>query len=217
MTPLSDGQEQAQRWTGVFGKEYTERNPHTPEQVNQLYSERFGMTRTAMNQEFIGTLSRDIRILEAGCNVGSQLVTLQQMGFKNLYWIDLQDFAVELAKKNCRNIYMVRGNLLDIPFKDNYFDMVFTSGVLIHINPANLPKAMKEIARCSKKYIFGLEYFSQTRQEINYRGNKNLAWKCDFAAEYIKNVPGLKLVKEKRFSYLQEPHLMDTMYLLEKT
>ena len=76
---------------------------------------------------------------------------------------------------------------------------------------------MNEIARCSSKYIFGFEYYSPAQQEIHYRGNSNLAWKCAFAQEYLKNVPGLRLVKEKKFKYLQEANLVDTMFLLEKT
>ena len=216
MAQIISGKEQAQQWAGQFGREYTQRNPHTAEDVRKLYLERFGLTRAQMNDEFIGRLSRDIKILEAGCNVGTQLMTLQEMGFKNLYGVELQEFAIEMAKQESKNIHIVQGDIMDIPFKDDYFDMAFTSGVLIHIHPDHLSKVMSEIARCSKKYIFGFEYYSETRQEIYYRGNHNLAWKCDFAKEYLKNVPGLKLVKEKKYTYLHENHLVDTMFLLEK-
>lgn len=217
MSQSINDKEQAQQWVGQFGREYTERNPHTAEDVQKLYLERFGVTREDMNNEFISRLNRDIKILEAGCNVGAQLITLQEMGFKNLYGVELQEFAVEVAKRQSKNINIIQGNILDIPFKDDYFDMVFTSGVLIHIHPDNLPKAMGEIVRCSRKYIFGFEYYSETRQEIHYRGNHNLAWKCDFAKEFLKNVPKLKLIKEKKFGYLNDNRLVDMMFLLEKT
>lgn len=216
MTQIISGKEQIEQWAGQFGREYTERNPHTAEDVRKLYLERYGRTRVDMNSEFIEGLSREMKILEAGANVGTQLITLQEMGFKNLYGVELQEFAIEMAKQYSKNIHIIQGNILDIPFKDGYFDMVFTSGVLIHIDPNNLATVMNEIARCSKKYIFGFEYYSEARQEIYYRGNHNLAWKCDFAKEYLKNVPGLKLVKEKKYTYLHENHLVDTMFLLEK-
>ncbi len=216
MSQAINDKSQVERWSGQFGKDYTERNPHTAEDVCKLYIERYGITRVDMNNEFIGNFSRDIKILEAGSNVGTQLMTLQEMGFKNLYGVELQEFAVEMSKKFSKNINIIQGNILDIPFKDKYFDVTFTSGVLIHISPDNLPKVMNEIARCSKKYIFGFEYYSDKQEEIHYRGNRDLAWKCDFAKEYLKNVSGLKLIKEKRFKYLQDDNV-DTMFLLEKT
>jgi pseudaminic acid biosynthesis-associated methylase len=208
--------EQIKKWTGQFGSDYTLRNPQTAQDVEKMCLERYGLKRTDMNEEFIGKFDREMTILEAGANVASQLLLLQEMGFKRLYGIEIQDFAVEKAKQHTKNINLIQGNILDIPFRDGFFDMVFTSGVLIHMSPENLPKAMKEMARCSKRYIFGLEYFSETPQEIHYRGNTNLAWKCDFAKTFQQHVPGLKLIKEKRFAYREDKSLVDTMYLFEK-
>jgi len=68
------------------------------------------------------------RILEVGCNVGNQLRMLQRMGFNNLYGIELQQYAIEKAKALTKRINIIHGVADDIPFKDGYFDMVFTSG-----------------------------------------------------------------------------------------
>src|SRR5207247_353676 len=68
-------------WTGEFGKEYTDRNLLSPSQLDALYVERFGVTRRAMNEEFLQPLDRQARVLEVGSNVGNQLVLLQVMGF----------------------------------------------------------------------------------------------------------------------------------------
>ena len=202
-------------WSGDFGKDYTNRNPHSSEEMNTLYQKNFGVTRTEMNQQFIGDLDRSMKILEVGANVGAQLQCLQDMGFKNLHGIELLDYAVELAKKMTRDINIIQGSAFDIPFEDGSFDLVFTSGVLIHISPSDIGGALKEIHRATKKYIWGFEYFAENYTEVKYRGNENLLWKTDFAKLYLDNFKDLRLVKEKRFKYKNDENV-DSMFLLEK-
>lgn len=207
---------QMKTWSGEFGKAYTDRNPQTAAEVENLYLKQFGMTRIAMNEEFIGNLSRDMRILEVGANVGIQLMTLQKMGFKNLYGIELQQYAVEKGKQNSKNINLIQGYAFDIPFKDGYFDLVYTSGVLIHISPNDIHLALKEIHRCSSKYIWGLEYYADEYTEGgDYRGHRNLFWKTNFANEYLKLFEDLEVVKEKKYKYLDNDNL-DIMFLFQK-
>jgi len=40
---------------------------------------------------------------------------------------------VERSKQNLKNIDILQGSAFDVPFKDGFFDLVFTSGVLIHL------------------------------------------------------------------------------------
>jgi len=44
----------------------------------------------------------------------------------------------------------------------------------------------------------GFEYYSDSLIEIPYRGNKGYLWKADFAAEFIKRFPDLKLVSRSQ-------------------
>lgn len=206
--------QQMKHWGGKFGNEYTDRNPQTQVEMDKLYSGNYGITRTKLNKDFLGKMKKDIRILEVGCNVGTQLAMLQKMGFKKLYGIELNDHAVELSKNLTKNINIIRGSGFDLPFKDNFFDLVFTSGVLIHINPKDIDKIMKEIYRCSRKLIWGFEYFSENYKEINYRGNTNLLWKANFPKIYLEKF-GLKLIKEKKVKYLSSDNV-DIMFLLKK-
>lgn len=203
-------------WCGEFGKDYTERNIESPDELDNYYNKVYGVTRSCMNNMFLQHLDlKDKKILEVGCNVGNQLRMLQRMGYKNLYGIELQSYAVQRAKELTKDINIIQGVADDIPFKDEYFDIVFTSGVLIHINPKDLPNVMKEIARCSKKYIWGFEYYADEFQEVNYRGNDNALWRGYYATEYIKNLPGLKILKQEKFKYLHDSN-MDQMFILEK-
>ena len=207
---------QAKTWSGQFGREYTDRNAATANDMNKLYLKSYGISRTEMNVKFLGEMDRSMRILEVGANVGTQLHLLQQLGFMNLHGIELQPYAVEIAKRVRPGINIVQGNAFDIPFKDDEFDLVFTSCVLIHIAPQDHFKIMDEMNRCSREYIWGFEYFAPEIEKINYRGHEDLLWKADFASIFSRQHPELKPVKISHLPYLDNPNQIDCMYLLKK-
>lgn len=210
---------QKKEWGNKFGEEYTKRNMFNPSELNQLYSNRYGITRNEMNHEFLEFMDRDCMILEVGSNIGNQLNLLSKMGFKNLYGLEINSLAIENSNRSNAGlpIYVVKGDALNIPFKDGFFDLVYTSGVLIHINPENIRKAIDEIYRCSKKYIWGFEYYQPSGYvEIEYRGKTGMLWKTDFKRLYLEKYPHLKLIKENHYSYNENNELIDQMFLLEK-
>ena len=212
---MSKGIEQLKAWTGSFGLDYTKRNSFSPAALDRLYRQNYGVTRVQMNKMFLSRFNNSIKILEVGCNIGNQLVCLQKMGFKNLYGIEPQQAAVEKGKKITKRINIIRGDVFEIPFKDNYFDIVFTSGLLIHISPKNIRKALREIYRCSRRYIWGFEYYSKKYENIIYRGQNNLLWKADFPKMYTSVFPDSEIVKTIFFKYLESDNC-DIMFLLEK-
>lgn len=202
-------------WIGDFGHEYTDRNIMSPDELDKVTIKDYGISRTELNKEFLDEIKLD-KILEVGCNAGNQLLLLQKMGFNNLWGIELQEYAVEIARKRVSEINISKGSAFDIPFEDVYFDMVFTSGVLIHISPKDINKALDEIYRCTSNYIWGMEFYSENGYEqVKYRGNKDLLWKTDFAKLFLDRFPALRLVKKKFVPYLHDGNV-DMMYLMEK-
>ena len=159
--------DQIKFWEGEFGKEYTDRNTFTHEELNNFYLTNYGISKDALNKEFLENLDRNTKILEVGCNVGQQLNALQHMGFKNLSGLELQPYAVEKAKELTKNINILQGSGFEIPFKDGEFDLVYTHGVLIHIHPNDLPKIIGEMNRVSNKYLWGFEYYSEELKQLN--------------------------------------------------
>lgn len=207
---------QEKTWAGQFGKDYTDRCTFSPEELDSLYKREYGISREEMNTRFLSGLGlENKRVLEVGCNVGNQLRMLQRMGFNNLYGIELQQYAIEKAKALTKRINIIHGVADDIPFKDGYFDMVFTSGVLIHISPGNINRVLDEIYRCSREYIWGFEYYADDYTEVNYRGHESLLWKTNFPKLYLDRFPELELVKEEKFKYLYNDNV-DVMFLLRK-
>lgn len=207
---------QANTWESDFGKEYTDRSILSTKQQDDEHVECYGITRTQINKDFLDGLDlRKSSFLEVGCNVGNQLIALQDDGYEALFGIELQQYAVDIARNRCKGINIIKGSALDIPFKDGFFDVVFTSGVLIHISPDNIGQVIDEIYRCSNNYIWGFEYFAEEYTEIDYRGNDNLMWKTDFAKLFIERHSDLELVNLKKYKYLQNENV-DCMYLLKK-
>ncbi len=203
-------------WDSGFGKDYNKRNDFSNSELDEVYIKDIGVRRTDMNEDFIGFLDRDAKILEVGCNIGMQLVNLQEMGFKNLYGIEIQNSAVETAKQKTSGINIIRGSAYDIPFRDGYFDLVFSNRVLIHMNPDHLDTALSEIYRVSGRYIYGSEYYAENVTEIKgYHGETSIAWKRDFAGDYMRLFPSLKLLKEKKYKYTFNDDV-DSTFLFEK-
>ncbi len=204
---------QNKMWSGRFGIEYTRRNMMSLAEMNIMYKQRFGVTRTELNGRFLHGIDKGCRILEVGCNIGNQMMCLKEMGYNDIYGIDIEDNALEIARG--KNLNVIHASGFDIPFKDQYFDLVFTSGYLIHAVPERIFDAMAEIVRCSKSYIWGYEYYSPSYQAIEYRGKEGILWKADFAAIYQSNFPFLKLVKAEQLHY-KDSENVDAMFLLSR-
>ena len=211
----TDGIPQLKIWEGTFGRDYTDRNSMSTSELDAMYMANYGISRSELNALFLCEMDRSARILEVGSNTGNQLILLQEAGFANLYGVEPQDYAVELAKKRSKNINIIKSKVFDLPFKDKFFDIVFTSGVLIHIAPPDIQRALVEIHRCSNKYIWGFEYFADEYTNVIYRGHDNLLWKTDFASLYLDLFADLELVKKKQIKYLANENI-DTMFLLRR-
>ena len=211
--------QQEQFWSGEFGQQYTDRNTRDRDEWNDFYRQNWGLTKSEMNARFTSGWLPETRILEVGCNTGMQLRGLQDAGFTSLYGVELQGYAVEKAKQATQHINIIQGSGFDLPFRDGFFDVVCTNGVLIHIAPNDLSAIMDEMVRCSSRYIWGFEYYSPELTTIQYRGNDGFLWKADYAALFQQRHPSLHLVKQELFPYVNagESGNVDYMYLLEKT
>ena len=208
--------EQEKFWKGNFGNNYISRNKfRSQKEFDNFYIRRYGETKKNINLKFLKGINKNKPILEVGCNIGNQLKIFEDIGFKKLFGIDINIKSLKKAKKNI-NLNIVESSGFDIPFKDNYFNLVFTNNVLIHIHPKNLDKIFDEIYRVSNKYIFGFEYFNNKLIEIKYRNYKNKLWKGDYANILLKKYKTLRLVKEKIYENKDVKNIYDKIYLLKK-
>ena len=209
------GSDTVRRWTGDFGREYTDRNALSLDELDALYRKWFGISRRELNARFLGDLSRDTRILEVGTNLGNQLFLLREMGFRDLCGVEVQRYALERSRARAAGIPVVQGTGNALPFRDAAFDLVFTSGVLIHVSPKSLERVLREIHRCARTWVWGYEYFAEGYTELVYRGQHGLLWKADFARLYRETLPDLEEIRSERLQYSDSEN-EDRMFLLRK-
>ena len=210
---------QQNKWASDLGDAYTHRNPQTIEEMDNVHFDKKGVTRTAFTQSFFMGFNLEIyNVLEIGCNVGFVLHMLHKFGYKNLYGIDINQHALDIAKEKAigKDIYVIKGSAFDIPFKDSFFNLVLSNGLLVHIAPNDIDAVMDEMYRCSRKYIWGYEYYSERYEEIAWKYGSNLVWKADFARLFMDRYSDLILLKEEKITYVKHPELVDSMFLLEK-
>ncbi|MER3422658.1 MAG: hypothetical protein C4293_04925 [Nitrospiraceae bacterium] len=196
--------EQLKIWMSEFGKSWTERN---------LIDWR---KRLPAFRDMLRLLPVK-RVLEVGCNRGHNLIALAELlgEESELVGVEPNRYALELARASSVKIGVLWSHVFDLPFRDGYFDLVFTAGVLIHIPLTDLPAALAEIVRVSKRYILAIEYFAEEETAIPYRGYDNLLWKRNFLKHYQRQFPELCLV---RSGYWGPEHGFDGTHwwLLEK-
>jgi pseudaminic acid biosynthesis-associated methylase len=184
---MNDKDSKPQRlWAGEYGEEWTEDNYKSVSESNEIFKERFGISKPEHLQRFFGDVPKDSHILEVGTNIGTQLMCLRELGFHNLYGIDIQRKAIEKAHHHRPELDIIEGDLFDIPFKNDYFDLVFTNGVLIHVPPKRIDEAVDELVRCSNKWVYGHEFYADTYTEITHRGHDNVLWKTDFPSKFVE-------------------------------
>jgi len=211
--------EQTTIWTSEFGSDYTERNRfhNNASEFNKVYLDRYGITRDDICIDWLADLPRNSKILEVGTNLGHQLQSLERVGFSNLYGVEVQSNVVQEVRKTKPQFEVLLSTAQDLPFKDNFFDLVFTNNVLIHISPQDIDKVVSEMLRVCKKWIWGFEYFAPEYTEVSYRGNSDLLWKTDFSSLFLKQSNKLVTVRQEKFNCKDEPGNIDKSYLLRKT
>jgi pseudaminic acid biosynthesis-associated methylase len=193
-----------QLWEGEFGDAYVERN-------------RSAGDHRAPFWESILTEFPSPRVLEVGCNTGANLRWIKpHVAAEQAYGVDINVKALEELKRTIPGINAVWSPARELPFRDGWFDLTFTMGVLIHQPQEILPLIMAEIVRCSRRYVLCGEYYSQELTEVHYRGETGALFKRDFGGLYQQLFPDLVLRKE---GFLSSAEGWDdvTYWLFEKT
>ena len=204
---------QREFWKGDFGEDFRNR-ASTLENNNQWYMENVGIPEEDFWKKHFLKFDRDLKILELGSNVGVKLLILKKMGFNNLTGVEINKNAYEIAKRNDPSITWINSSI-DSFEPDEPFDLVFTSFVLIHINPETLNAIIKKMINISKKYIFGFENYAEKLTEISYRGHSNVLWKQNFPALFKELEPSLETVIIEKIPY-NNNDLVDVIYLFKK-
>jgi pseudaminic acid biosynthesis-associated methylase len=198
--------EQETFWAEQFGKDYMERN--NSEELHASNLEFFSKVIRSMS-------ANPISALELGANIGMNIKALNTLipGSK-LRAVEINSNACrELEKLDCE---VYEKSILD--FKPSFkSELVFTKGVLIHINPNELENVYKIMYESSSKYLLIAEYYNPSPVGVSYRGFADRLFKRDFAGEILDKYQDLRLV-DYGFLYHRGQFPQDdiTWFLMEK-
>ncbi len=145
-------------------------------------------------------------VLDVGCGEGFTLDRLQKEKIGKSYeGIDNLDEAIAYAHKVHPKLDIKKGDIYDLPYKTNSFDLVICTEVLEHLD--NPKKAYRELIRVSKKYVLvsvpNEPFFTIQRmgrlQNIRHLGahpEHIQHWTAREFTKFVK-VKGVKLVERK--------------------
>jgi pseudaminic acid biosynthesis-associated methylase len=176
---------QLKLWRSEFGTQYTERNRNDADRLRRLIRN----WSTILN---CATAPYPASVLEVGCNNGGNLLALSHL-VEKLHAVEPNVDACRVARGNpiLKDADIREGSGFDLPFAGASIDLVFTSGVLIHVAPDDLAEITDEIVRVAKKYVVCIEYFSPQPVSIPYRGQEGYLFKQDFGRHYLDRYPSL--------------------------
>ena len=200
--------EQEKFWAGEFGTEYIQRNQ--------------GDALLASNLDFFAKALRMTRgtntCIEFGANIGMNLKALKLLHpAQDQFGIEINaDAARELARVIPPD-HVYQTSILDFDPRQTW-DLALIKGVLIHINPEELPRVYEKLVTATEKYLLVAEYYNPAPVAIPYRGHTDRLFKRDFAGEIMERYPQMQLV-DYGFAYRRDPNFPQddiTWFLMER-
>ena len=103
----------------------------------------------------------DDHVLDAGCGYG-RLLDLAHIDKKKYVGVDLSPDLIACAQQKYPGYYFMRGNLEQLPFEDNAFDIAVCISVMImvveNIGWSAWERIQNELLRVTRRGIICLEY-----------------------------------------------------------
>ena len=184
---------QEQFWAGEFGDAYIERNtgPGLLASVTARWAKILAHTHGVKSA------------LELGANIGNNMKALHTLlPNATLDGVEINQKAFDILSQ-LPYVTAHHASILEY-VHSTPVDLSFTSGVLIHIDPDELPRVYRSLYESSRRYIMVCEYYNLVPVEIVYRGHTGKLFKRDFAGELLTQYPDLKLI-DYGFIYHRDP------------
>ena len=200
---MPTARELEQLWAGEFGDAYVERNTAPVAARGRFWRQ--------VQEQFPAE-----QILEVGCAHGEELDHLSRLvDPAGLFGLDINTLALAEARRRVPAAKLVKSAARYLPFADRSFDTVFTIGLLIHQPDDSLPHVMREIARCSRRWVMCGEYFAEETTDINYRDRPGILFKRDYGRLYPEHVPSLELRHTQELTQAETGFDRVTWHVLE--
>jgi ubiquinone/menaquinone biosynthesis C-methylase UbiE len=150
--------EKEQITTIVFGDTFALYSPEEFDEFVGFLKTRFERNGIPLN------VFEGARCLDAGCGGGRATILMAEAGASEVVALDLSETNVETTRMRAQqrglgNVVAHQASLLEVPYEDGSFDIVWSNGVLHHTGDTD--GSLKEIARLLKPggwmwlYLYG--------------------------------------------------------------
>lgn len=138
------------------------------------------------------------RILEIGFGYGQNLGIIKELAPEITYvGIELDFERIQGTKHHYskgffHNLELIQGDIRNISLKDNSFETVIVSAVLLYLSGKDVKQALKEIFRVTKNRIIILEQATEKLEELilPYPDGENKYYIRNYAKEISEICPG---------------------------
>lgn len=118
-----------------------------------MITHSYGLTFLPRVVQYYGEARQ--KVLDAGCGQCAVVSYLTRLG-RDAYGVEVSQAALD--SQACPPLLeagrVKQGTLANVPFPDNYFDLVFSSDVLEHIPTFDIPNVVQDLVRVSKGHLF---------------------------------------------------------------
>lgn len=122
------------------------------------------------------TISSESQVLDVCCGSGQSTKFLVQYS-QNVTGLDISPVSLERAKRNVPQAKYVEALAEDMPFPDNYFDLVHTSVAMHEMTPSQLRQILQEVYRVLKPGgVFALLDFHKPTNFLFWPGLTVFLW-----------------------------------------
>ena len=99
-------------------------------------------------------LKDNCKILDVGCAKGFMLYDFKRLYPQTqIFGIDISEYAIENSLPEVKE-FLKTGNCKDLPYEDNFFDLVISINTVHNLELNECAQSIKEITRVSKKNSF---------------------------------------------------------------
>lgn len=138
-----------ENWETVYSEEFG--GTWTPNEGLVRFTARYVQRRTGVDiykqKKKIG------KVLDAGCGNGRHIVYFAQQGI-NVYGVDISEKSIEIAKawlqKEKLTATLKAGDINNLPFDNDYFDVVVSLEVLDHLSFLKAQEVLQDLKRVLK-------------------------------------------------------------------
>ena len=150
------------------------------------------------------------RVLMLGCGTAEESELLRKFNPKKITGIDISEKSIAIAKKSYPECDFYVGDMLNLPFKENEFDFIFSSLAISHV--ADKEKVFKELYRVlanDGELLFSVGHplrFATEKIECNGTAYHVIGFEAGNAGNYIL---GSYMSHSKQVNYFKDNEISE--------